>query len=340
MATPPQSPQTPPARPTRRDLVKTGLLAGGAATCGFANDATSAAAAPAPNPSTPTPKPLRLAHLTDMHVQPERRGGEGYAAALQSLARLDPPPDLIVTGGDHVMDVFETDLARANVQWDLYQRVLRENTRLPVYPVIGNHDVWGWGIPDQVPPTTPGYGKAMALDRLEMRQRYYSFDAGGWHLICLDNIAPRGTGYFGGLDPEQSEWLAGDLRAAGPDVPVAVFSHIPLLCACGFFDGGKERVREDHWHVPDSWMHRDVKPLLDSFKPYKVRLLMSGHMHLVDRVDYIGMTFLCHGAVSGGWWQGPNHEFAEGYGVVDLWHDGRFAHEYVTYGWRAEPEGR
>ncbi|HZN68005.1 MAG TPA: hypothetical protein VFB66_22155, partial [Tepidisphaeraceae bacterium] len=72
--------------------------------------------------------PLRFAHLTDTHVQPERRAGEGFAAALQSLSRLDPPPSFIITGGDHVMDVFETDGKRADVQWELYNQVLRANT--------------------------------------------------------------------------------------------------------------------------------------------------------------------------------------------------------------------
>lgn len=315
-----------PSRPSRRQVIRAGLATGGLAV-------TSTAA----TPETIRAPALRLAHLTDMHVQPERRGGEGYAAALQSLSKLDPPPDLIVTGGDHVMDVFGTDLTRANVQWDLYERVLRENTKLPVYPIIGNHDVWGWGLPDQVPPATVDYGKAMALDRLQLRQRFYSFDAGSWHFICLDNIERRGSNYFGGLDEEQTEWLHGDLKATGPEKPICVFSHIPLLCACAFFHGGTERVRDDHWHVPDAWMHRDVKHLLNRLKPYKVRLLMSGHMHLVDRVDYIGMTFLCDGAVSGAWWQGAHQEFAEGYGVVDLWPDGTFAHQYVSYGWRAGP---
>src|SRR5437762_8574102 len=51
---------------------------------------------------------LRVAHLTDMHVMAEKRAAEGYAAALQSLQKLDRKPDLLITGGDHVMDVWET----------------------------------------------------------------------------------------------------------------------------------------------------------------------------------------------------------------------------------------
>ena len=46
------------------------------------------------------------------------------------------------------------------------------------------------------------------------------------------------------------------------------------------------------------------------------------------------------GAVSGNWWKGHFHEFAEGYGVFDLFPDGTFEHQYVTYGWEAKKNGQ
>ena len=328
----------PPVHPSRRQLVTAGAATAGLALLG--RDQTVVAAANVKEQPN-RPRPLRVAHLTDMHVQPELRAGEGYAAALRSLKTLDPVPDLILTGGDHIMDAFEKDAKRAKTQWDLYEQVLAANTKLPVYPVMGNHDVWGWGQPGQIQPDAAGYGKAMAIDRLGMNgnRSYYSFDRGGWHFVCLDNIVRRGTGYYGGLDDPQAEWLIADLKAnaaaGGGGKPVCVASHIPLLAACVFFDGD-DRVRADFWHVPDAWMHRDVKPLLDLLRRGNVKLCLSGHIHLVDRVDYLGMTFLCNGAVSGGWWKGPNQEFAEGYGVLDLWPDGTFRHDYVTYGWKAD----
>ena len=313
------------AFPSRRTVIRTTVAAGAGALLSSSG----------PSLANET-KPLRVAHLTDMHVQPERHGGEGYAAALRSLDKLDPKPDLILTGGDHVMDAFEASAERAAEQWDLYQRVLRENTTIPVYAVMGNHDVWGWH--GQARPGDPGYGKAEAIHRLSIKgnKPYYSFDAGPWHFICLDNVAQRDRDYFASLDGEQTEWLRADLAAQPKGKPVCVASHIPLLAACVFFDGD-DRVRSDFWHVPDAWMHRDVKPLIDLLRAHgNVRLCLSGHIHLVDRVDYLGITFLCNGAVSGAWWKGPNQEFAEGYGVIDLWPDGRFEHQYVTFGWQAK----
>ena len=78
---------------SRREAMAASLLAAGGVLLGGSGLALAQQQA----------KPIRIAHLTDMHVQPERRAGEGYAAALQSLAKLDPPPDFLVTGGDSVL---------------------------------------------------------------------------------------------------------------------------------------------------------------------------------------------------------------------------------------------
>ena len=279
------------------------------------------------------PRPFRVAHLTDMHVQPERRAGEGYLAALRSLEQLDPRPDLVVTGGDHVMDSMENDLARACVQWDVYRKVIAQ-TKFPVRAVLGNHDIFGWGV-KQIPESTVGYGRALALDQLEMERPYYAFDAGGWRFIMLDSMSRRDAGYLGALGDEQMEWLDGELKsAAGKNI--IVFSHIPILSVCVFFDG--QRLEGTAWNVPDSWMHRDMPRILGLFDQHNVRIAASGHIHLVDRADYRGVTFLCNGAVSGNWWKGQLLQFPEGYVVIDLYPDGRFEHEFVTYGWQAAPE--
>ncbi len=283
-------------------------------------------------------KPLRIAHLTDMHVQPERRAAEGYAAALQSLAKLDPAPDLIVTGGDHVFDALRQPLDRTRLQWDLYAKVLAANTKLPVRPVLGNHDIWGWGNPEEIPLASPGYGKAMGLDRLGLTRSYYGFDAGAWRGIVLDSMIQRNNGYYADLGPEQTEWLKGELQAIGPSRPIVIFSHIPIVAVCVYFSNDN-RLQGDTWTIPDQTMHHDARQLLDLLGPYNVRLLVSGHVHSVDRAEYRGMTFICDGAVSGNWWRGPRLQFPEGYGLFDLHSDGHFDHRYVPYGWRAVREG-
>ncbi len=164
-------------KPSRREILRAGAISSASLlTAGTLHGAAKPGAS-APG-LTGSAKPFRIAHLTDMHVQPERRAGEGYLAALASLEKLTPRADLIVTGGDHIMDSTESTLDRARQQWDVYARAIAA-TKIPVKAVLGNHDIFGWGL-KEVGPSTVGYGRAMALDKLAMERPYYSFDAGGW----------------------------------------------------------------------------------------------------------------------------------------------------------------
>jgi hypothetical protein len=52
-------------------------------------------------------------------------------------------------------------------------------------------------------------------------------------------------------------------------------------------------------------------------------------------VDFRGIQYRCNGAVSGGWWKGPNAEAAEGYTLIDLLDDGSVECQYTPYGWQA-----
>ena len=267
----------------------------------------------------------RFVHLTDTHVRPGDASGPGTLAAF--AAALEFHPDFLITGGDHVGCVLSADAGDAHAQFNEYRDVLSAaSPPCPVYPVMGNHDVFGWGKPD-VAQSTRGYGKAMAMQYLGLRRTHYTVDAGAWRILCLDNIAPRPGGYCGDLDAAQTEWLRHELAFAGHK-HVAVVTHIPLLSAAVFFDG-EDRVREDHWHVPDAWMHRDCGPLLSILRQGNARLMISGHIHLLDRVEYNGMTFICDGSVSGNWWHGAYHETPPGIGVFDLHDDGTFEHDYV-----------
>jgi 3',5'-cyclic AMP phosphodiesterase CpdA len=177
---------------TRRDALRAGVI-------------TTVALAAAPSflcagatepikiiPTTPPHegKPFRIAHLTDMHVTEKYDAQAGYAAALKSIATIDPPPQFLITGGDHIMDALLTTRERAIEQWDMYDKAMREHApKLKSYPVIGNHDVWGWSAKTDYS-AEKDFGKPIAVERLGLKERYYSFDAGGWHFVMLDNIQP------------------------------------------------------------------------------------------------------------------------------------------------------
>ena len=85
---------------------------------------------------------LTVAHLTDMHVQPELAAAEGLAQCLQRVQSLPVKPGLVITGGDIVMDAFDAGFDRAKTQFDLVTGVFKRECALPVRHCLGNHDIF------------------------------------------------------------------------------------------------------------------------------------------------------------------------------------------------------
>jgi predicted phosphodiesterase len=66
-----------------------------------------------------------------------------------------------------------------------------------------------------------------------------------------------------------------------------------------------------------------------------VKACLSGHLHIVERIEFGGVSYLCNGAVSASWWKGKHRGTDFGYAVVDLHDDGTVENRYVPYGWTA-----
>jgi Icc protein len=276
---------------------------------------------------------LRVAHLTDLHIQPERKAEAGVASCLRHVRSQAEKPDLILLGGDLVMDSFDADDARTKTQWDLFTKVFKDECSIPVEACLGNHDIWGVNkAKSKTTGSEPGWGKKRAMDILGLSAPYRSFDRGGWHFVVLDSVMPQGEGYIGQLDDTQWEWLEADLK--GTKLPTVFLSHIPILAATQLAipkkkDTGKREIN-------DSLMMADAQRFVATFlKNPHVKACLSGHIHEVDRVDYQGVTYLCNGAVSGNWWKGRHKQCDEGYAVLDLFDDGTLESRYVAYGWKA-----
>ena len=97
-----------------------------------ATSALGAAALPKFQEKETPERVLRVAHLTDIHVQPERKAAEGMAKTLEIVNGLADKPDLILTGGDLIMDAFGQSKDRVKTQWDIFTRVMRESNKIPV----------------------------------------------------------------------------------------------------------------------------------------------------------------------------------------------------------------
>lgn len=316
---------------SRRHLLTTSLagVVGGVAAGGFAAKVSADAVSIGMGATGPTVagvprRVLRFAHLTDVHVQADLRGEEGFAAALQHVQQQEDAPAFVMFGGDNVMNVDSRNGAsKADEQLAVWRRCLKNELSLPSYACIGNHDVLRM---------EPVDGKQWAVEAYGLEQRYYTFDHSGWRFIVLDSTSPEEGGYKGRLDAAQWEWLQQTVATTPTTIPIIVVSHIPVLGACAYFDGDNEK--SGNWVVPGAWMHVDARAIKELFRQHPhVRVALSGHIHLVDEVRYNQVAYYCNGAVSGGWWKGDYQEFGPGYALIDLFEDGSSQRQYVNYGW-------
>lgn len=291
--------------------------------------------------STARKRLLRIAHMTDFHVQPELAANEGMTACLRHLANQKDKPDLVLTGGDHVMDIFDQSRTRAEELTGLYHKIMRDECGIPYRAAIGNHDIWGW---NRKKSGTSGseekWGKGWTMDLLKLDNRYYTFDQGGWRIFVIDSIYPDGDGYTVRLDDDQMGWFQDQLKAVPVGMPALILSHAPIMSIASF-EGGGDTLKNKEFKISGSLVHRDWKQLAAAFRGTHarcgtgagIRACISGHLHQVDRVDYNGVSYLCNGAVSGAWWKGKNGECDNGYAMLNLFSDGTIEREYVTYGW-------
>jgi Icc protein len=269
---------------------------------------------------------LRIAHLTDIHLKNQFDAPTRFTRCLHHMQQQSPRVDLVLNGGDIVFDMNKENIGTISEQWKLYKSVWAAECSLPVNYCLGNHDIW-WNEDDR---SQVLYGKEYSMEQIGLQKPYHSFTKGGWKFIILDSVHLDidNTWYIGKLGDEQFAWLENELKATDPSMPVLVMSHIPILTATNLVDDDVV----NKWVMLGGDMHTDVAKIIKLFyKHPNVKLCLSGHIHLREKLVYNNVTYICNGAVSGAWWEGNKHETAPGYGLIDLYTDGSFEENYINY---------
>ncbi|WP_459554943.1 metallophosphoesterase family protein [Lacunimicrobium album] len=278
---------------------------------------------------------FRFVHMTDWHIQPEKGGVEGVVKALHRVQELDIKPDFILTGGDLVFDSFKASRDRSLQLFDLFNKTIKDECTLKVYPCIGNHDVYAWGDPTRA--NDPLFGKMMAKEKFELDKTYYAFNHKGIRFYVLDSIEPREDNkYRGKIHGEQLEWFKADLEAKPLMQPAVVVTHIPIFTVTVF---NESTYKNSSFEMQNGAICEDTIMLTSLLEKHNVKLALSGHIHMRDNIQMRGVEYINGGAVCGSWWKGPHHGVQEGFGVVDVAADGTMKYEYVDYGWEAVAEG-
>ncbi len=269
---------------------------------------------------------LRLAHITDVHLKNDLGAPAKFIKCLHHVQQQTPKVNFILDGGDVVFDMNKENISAIDAQWNLHLNTMRNECFLPTFYALGNHDIW-WNENTKV---DTFYGKKYSMAKLELDKPYYSFQKNGWKFIILDSthLDIDQTWYIGKLGEEQFNWLETELKSTDSKIPVLVMSHIPILTALLMI----EDDIVNKWTMLGGDMHTDTAKIINLFYQYpNVKLALSGHLHMRDKVVYNNVTYLCNGAVSGAWWKGNRRETAPGYGLIDLFADGSYLERYVNY---------
>ena len=303
---------------TRRRFLRT--TAGGlalASTVGLVSGCTSL---------QPRKRLTRFVFYTDVHARTEWDTPVALARAAAAINAVQP--DFVVTGGDLITDGFQNAAANVAPRWDAYM-AMHWAIKGDIYSTIGNHDLVAARPEDGSAPARDP--RAIYLERLGLTRSWYSFDAAGYRFFVLDSILVSDDKYkyHGHVSRQQTEWLKEQLAHTPRDLPLVIVTHIPLLTS--FYSATQGAATA----APINRVVTNNTEVLQLFEEHQLILVLQGHLHIKERLQWRDTTFITGGAVCGRWWRGPWHGTAEGFNIITL--DGnRVGWEYIDYGWQAK----
>ncbi len=308
--------------------------------------------------NSPPKNSIRVIHMTDHHLMEflhPRGSREGIEAAYAHALTFEP--DLIANGGDLLTHSIERPLSDVRADAETILKIL-PFSRVRIINACGNHDIWGWKKSRSGATGNEGlFGKKFFMEFFGEGERYRSIDLGAWTMLVLDSTQPWEDGYQGGLDDAQFEWLRGELDASDKGKPIIVLSHIPILNTAIILQDARLGPDDDHSAgvtIPKGSCHQDLWRVIDAFYRHgNVKIALSGHVHVEERIDILGTSHISSGAVCGSWWV-PREQMSvratlreqrngskivrppradPGFGVFDLYPDGTYDYEYVNFPW-------
>ncbi len=269
---------------------------------------------------------FRFVFATDVHLMPDERALEGFNQAIAAINGLNPKPEFVVVGGDLIEDNSIQTLAHAEKMFDLYQEASGK-LQMPVHNVVGNNDIIRSGR-TRIDSSHPDYGKGLFRRRLGGGTTYRIFDHGGWHFVLLDSLGlPEGLRYRGYVDDDQLNWLEDELNKVGTERPVCVALHVPLVTS--FI----QLERDSMMAPPGFAVVNNGTKVVKLLSKYNVKLVLQGHLHIVEEIKYKNTSYITGGMLSGAKWDAPSYlGHSNGFVVVDV-KGNEFSWKYHSYEW-------
>ncbi|MFA4015229.1 MAG: hypothetical protein RUDDFDWM_000307 [Candidatus Fervidibacterota bacterium] len=247
--------------------------------------------------------PFLFAHITDVHI-----ASPATAVTLSQLIRRLSEAKLelsfIAVTGDLVALGDNVAQSVAKQWFELYKGAW-DGIKVPVYHIIGNHDVVCVNFKGDVDTFSEEYAKGMFETFLN--PTYFGFEYAGIHFIALDLHPVRDRSLAIGLEQTEMEWLrqyAGHLKAG---TKVILLTHAPLT---------QLPTIQALW-------------LLGVFGHCRLLAVLSGHEHRNYCINFGAWKQFISGALSGSWWTGPNPDgYPQGFSIVRV--DENSVNSYYT----------
>lgn len=155
-------------------------------------------------------------------------------------------------------------------EYSNFQKILKENTRIPSYYIMGNHDVrWKDSFQTAVERFSIGTGIPISYDK-----PYYDKWIKGYHFIYLCTESDNQDIAY--ISDKQLDWLNEKLKEkASLDKPIFIFFHQPI---------GQTLPQEYVNDVSGSDVVQDRK-ILEILGRFPQSILISGHIHNELRSD-------------------------------------------------------
>jgi len=264
--------------------------------------------------------------MTDIHLTYERNAVPGFKKAIEEANRLKPA--FVITGGDLVMDALGQRYTFADSLYNLYIETAK-GINAPVYNTMGNHELYGIYKRSGADPLHPEYGEKMFEKRLG--RSYYTFDHKGWKFFILNSVEDTGKdSYIGLIDSVQMDWIKEELQKTDTITPIIIVTHIPFITVNSQIYRYSTASNDSGLVVVNS------REVLNQFSRHNLKLVLQGHLHMVEDIYIDGIRFITGGAISGNWWRGPYRGDEEGFLLITV-KGNDFNWKFIDYGWEVKP---
>lgn len=219
-------------------------------------------------------EPLRVGVLGDSGF-----GGSATFALVEEMAAYDL--DFVLHTGDVVYQIYDNADPYEAYALKWYKPFAPLLHRMPIYPVVGNHDVeaaaqWN-GVPFYYHAFPPFVDPRFETSAYEGRNQWYAFAYGSIQFLMLDTQT-----FFGEVGrAEQDTWLIERLADGR-------FRHtIPVFHVAAYTSG---IYPDDGISVRQNWVPQ--------FEAANVPLVFSGHDHNYQRLLVEGIMYVVSGGGS------------------------------------------